>query len=525
MLLAVRGFRRLVWVAGAVVAALVLLLVVWITAAGGTGRLGEIGDVEDALFGLERTVAAAIAERAVGEAVTAATVSNDGIKDLEDNTIVVGILTAARLNPARGSDTRESSLRADAETALDRLKAIEEAWREGSLQEYAKDAEDAVAGLAAVFEPVEDEVDRIEDLVDVQPLTTGDPGAWDEVNALFGSVAAGSSHTADAFTNAREARSVLSGALTAATNARSQAETLQRAIGAIFRVDPASSARGPRVDAAISALDRLRALVRTLDARLAAAKAKAAATQASTVAFKASLAGIETKRAAALAAYLLDPWVVAARDGAHPEAPLPGPLAGATLLTPRGGAEVVEPPVFQWTLPSGEQSRLILVGTDNSLSRDSIVDFGLLNPGERAWSALRSYPAGVYYWTVESRLPYRARFFQANRARPAVFEVPASVTIDGYETTSRRGVTVATVTVSSNSPAADVIFRVRNQKGHAVYAARTKLRGSGGVVDGQKATFAWVPSARQLGKRYTANVTLHSGGKTETRGVTVRVPK
>ena len=521
VLLAVRGCRRLVWVAGAVGAALVLSLVVWITAAGGTDRLGEIRDVEDALFDLERTVAVAVAEGAVGEAVAAATVSNDGIKDLEDNTAVLGILTGALLDPARDSDTRESSLRADAETVLDRLTAIEEAWRGESLQEYAEDAEDAVAGLAAVFKPVEDEVDRIEGLTGVQPLTTGDPGAWDEVNALLGSVASASSHAADAFTNARETRSALSSALTAATNARSQAETLQRAVRAIFDVDPASSARGPRVDSAISALDRLRALVRTLDTRLADAKAKAAATQANAAAFRAGLADIQAKRAAALAAYPLDPWVVAARGGVHPEAPLPGPSAGATLLAPRGGVEVVEPPVFQWTLPSGEQSRLILVGRDSSLSRDSIADFGVLNPGERAWSALRPYPAGVYYWTVESWAPWRGRFFQA---RPAAFEVPASAAISGFETTTRRGVTVATVTVLSNSPTADVIFRVRNKKGHAVYAARTKLRGSG-VVDGQKATFVWVPSARQLGKRYAANVTLRSGGKTETRGVTVPVPK
>ena len=116
------------------------------------------------------------------------------------------------------------------------------------------------------------------------------------------------------------------------------------------------------------------------------------------------------------------------------EAPLPEPLAGATLVSPTNGGRILGAPVFEWQTPSGEETSAVIV----SEAVGGVVFYGKPGPGSASWAAPSALPAGSYRWTVETRATWRERMHQTATAPERAFTVPVTVSIGGT-TAARRG--------------------------------------------------------------------------------------
>ena len=140
---------------------------------------------------------------------------------------------------------------------------------------------------------------------------------------------------------------------------------------------------------------------------------------------------------------------------------------------------------------------------------------GLLAANERSWVSTMALPAGTYWWRVETRTPYRGRFYQLTMSSPASFTVPATVSVDTvtvrFQQRTAKRTAIITASVIANSEGATVTVRVKNARGRTVYTAPQTLG------EGERtATVLWASKKRQGGKQFTAEVTVRSGSETDT---------
>ena len=259
------------------------------------------------------------------------------------------------------------------------------------------------------------------------------------------------------------------------------------------------------------------------------------------VADSATRANLRNALAVAIYRYKVDPWVLAA-EHVHPttpepppppepvevevevEAPLPAAPAAATLTAPTGGASALARPVFSWQVPSGSESYRLYIATDQSFARHMVAQVGLLAANERSWVPTMALPAGTYWWRVETRTPYRGRFYQLTMSSPASFTVPAAVSVDTVTVRFQRAAkrtAIISASIIANTEGATVTVRVKNANGRTIYTAASQTLG-----DGERtATAVWASKRRQGGKQFTAEVTVQSGSQTDTNRQTFRTPR
>ena len=247
--------------------------------------------------------------------------------------------------------------------------------------------------------------------------------------------------------------------------------------------------------------------------------------------------------AVAIYQYEDDPWVKAA-EHVHPtapepppppepvevevqvevETPLPGAPSAATLTSPARGASGGARPVFTWSVPSGSESYRLYVATDQAFTRESIVEVGILAANERSWAPARSLPSGTYWWRIETRTPFRERFYQLTMSSPASFTVRAAVSVADvsvqFQRQTAKRTALITATVAANVEGATVTVRVKNAQGRTIYTAPSRT-----LADGERTvTVAWSSVKRQGGRAFTAEVTVQSVGQADTGQATFRTP-
>ena len=183
------------------------------------------------------------------------------------------------------------------------------------------------------------------------------------------------------------------------------------------------------------------------------------------------------------------------------EAPLPEPLAGATLVSPTNGGRILDAPVFEWQTPSGEETSAVIV----SEAVGGVVFYGKPGPGSASWAAPSALPAGSYRWTVETRATWRERMHQTATAPERAFTVPVTVSIDGTTAARRGGTAIIGIAWSANAPQATIRVRIYNNNGKGKYG-RTVGVTRESMVGNETTSFVYVPKKRQRGQRHTAEI-------------------
>jgi hypothetical protein len=201
--------------------------------------------------------------------------------------------------------------------------------------------------------------------------------------------------------------------------------------------------------------------------------------------------------------------------------------AVATPLTPAPGATVTTAhPLFQWSLPSNEDSQAIYLSSNPATTPEgrfhdeNVVDVGLLNASDRQWSPTSPLYAGSYWWLVWST---DRDSFASLLSSPSAFTTPVSLRIVSVRVRRYTFLNQADVSVGSTGNVKEPVVAARAYRGRRlVWRAGTKGFGTIGSIASESLTFR----ARGLreGALLLLRVTVSSGKTGVMRTVRFRAP-
>ena len=202
--------------------------------------------------------------------------------------------------------------------------------------------------------------------------------------------------------------------------------------------------------------------------------------------------------------------------------------ASATPISPAAGGVVGSHPVFTWSLPSSEQSRLIAISSSPSTTPEgaffdeNIADEDFFSdPSATTWAPTRPLFAGAYWWNVETvRTSDYAGFYSA----PSPFTVGTSVRILGLKIERFLGSAWFTPRWVTNGRRVLVTVRIRRSTGSTV----GRLAESEETLitqDPDEVLMTWTrPRRVKRGAKLIATVTVRSGSATKSLSRAFRAP-